>query len=221
MTTTPGRSRQATTGQSATEVENTGPRPRRIVGRWLLSFLGFPIGGYVAALLVGPLDTISAALVGGLIAGAVLGGAQAWALGPRRPRPTSWVAATAVGLAAGVALGSAAVDYATHVDALLVQGAVTGAVVGLAQAVVLLPRLRGWALLWPVALSGLWALGWLVTDTVIGTSVDQQFYVFGSSGALTVTALTSALPLALSRRSSSNPAHPLRRPSTVTGVDAS
>jgi hypothetical protein len=218
MTTTPGRSRQAATGQAATEVENTGPRPRRIVGRWLLSFLGFPLGGYAAALLVGPLDTITAALVGGLIAGAVLGGAQAWALGPRGPRPSSWVAATAAGLAVGVALGSAAVDYATDVDALLVQGAITGAAVGLAQAVLLLPRLRIWALVWPVALAGLWALGWLVTDSVIGSSVDQQFYVFGSSGALTVTALTSALPLALSSRTSSNRAH---RPSTVTGVDPS
>jgi hypothetical protein len=77
-----------------------------------------------------------------------------------------------------------------------VQGALTGAGVGLAQAIVLRPRLRTASLLWPVALAGLWALGWLVSDTVIGTAVDSHFYVFGSSGALVVTALTAALPVA-------------------------
>jgi hypothetical protein len=44
-----------------------------------------------------------------------------------------------------------------------------------------------------------WALGWLVT-TSIGVAVDQQFIVFGSSGALVVTALTAVLPLVLTRK---------------------
>jgi len=43
-----------------------------------------------------------------------------------------------------------------------------------------------------------WALGWVVT-TSIGIAVDQQFIVFGASGALVVTALTAVLPLILTR----------------------
>jgi len=172
----------------------------RTVARWLVSFLGFPIGGYIAALLIGPLDTTGAALAGGALAGAVIGVAQAWALGPHGPRPITWIAGTAVGLAVGLAIGATVVDYATDLTSLVIQGAVSGAVVGLAQAGALLPRLRVRALLWPPALTALWALGWLVTDTVIGSSVDQQFYVFGSSGALVVTIPTALLPLALHRR---------------------
>jgi hypothetical protein len=57
----------------------------------------------------------------------------------------------------------------------------------------------------------LWALGWFVTDAVIGTNVDQQFYVFGASGALTVTALTAGLPFAMNRPTAGRPT---RRDST-------
>ncbi len=44
----------------------------------------------------------------------------------------------------------------------------------------------------------MWAAGWAIT-TSIGVEVDEQFTVFGSSGAITVTALTVVLPLALRR----------------------
>jgi hypothetical protein len=68
-----------------------------------------------------------------------------------------------------------------------------------AQTLVLLPRLGITALMWPVALSGAWALGWVVSEAVIGTSVDQHFCVFGASGAIVVATVTTALPLALNR----------------------
>ena len=48
-------------------------------------------------------------------------------------------------------------------------------------------------------LAGLWALGWTVTASA-GIDVDAQYTVFGSSGALVVTAATSILPIALARR---------------------
>ena len=57
-------------------------------------------------------------------------------------------------------------------------------------------RLGRLALAWPAALPIVWALGWFVT-TSIGIAVDQQFIVFGASGALVVTALTAVLPLTL------------------------
>ena len=79
---------------------------------------------------------------------------------------------------------------------MLVQGAVTGFAVGAAQAVVLAPRLGRVALAWPAALATIWAVGWAVTYA-FGIQVDEQFTVFGSSGAVVVTALTAALPLTL------------------------
>ena len=46
------------------------------------------------------------------------------------------------------------------------------------------------------ALAAIWAVGWAVTYA-FGIQVDQQFTVFGSSGAVVVTALTAVLPLTL------------------------
>ncbi len=175
----------------------------RTAGRWMVSFLGFPAGGYAAYLLVGPVDGLVGALVGGMITGAVLGAIQAWALGALRPDPARWVAATALGLSAGLAIGSALVGYETSLAALLVQGALSGLGVGVAQTLLLRPRLGRTALVWPAALSAIWAIGWAVTSAV-GVRVEDQFTVFGSSGALVVTALTAVLPLALASRAAAS-----------------
>ena len=118
--------------------------------------------------------------------------------GSDRPHSIAWVSATAVGLATGLGIGSSLVDYGTTLADLVVQGAVTGVLVGVAQAAVLLPRLGLLTLAWPVAVSGAWAVGWAVT-TAAGIQVDEQFTVFGSAGALVATALTVALPLTLDR----------------------
>jgi hypothetical protein len=177
------------------------PMWNRILGRWFVSFLGFPLGGLAAMaamILTGPVDSLGPALGGGLLTGAVLGAVQAWALGDARPRPAAWVAATAVGLMAGLGLGAWLVDYQTDIGSLVVQGLVSGALVGAAQAFVLWARIGSVALLWPVALSGIWAAGWAVT-TSAGIRVDEQFTVFGSSGALLVTLLTAVLPVLLTR----------------------
>jgi hypothetical protein len=168
----------------------------RTVGRWMVSFLGFPIGGYAAYLLVGPVDSLIPSLVGGLLTGALLGALQAWAFGRARPSTGRWIIATALGLMVGLGVGAAVVGYQTTLSALLLQGAMTGFAVGAAQAMVLAPRLGRAALAWPAALAAIWAVGWAVTYA-FGIQVDDQFTVFGSSGALVVTALTAALPLIL------------------------
>ena len=75
-------------------------RPR--VWAWpLAALLGFPIGGYVANLTVGAVDSVGPALAGGLIAGAVVGAAQWLALRQfvavaldRRDEPRSWAPAS-------------------------------------------------------------------------------------------------------------------------------
>ena len=168
----------------------------RIVGRWMVSFLGFPIGGYAAFLLIGPVDSLIPSLVGGLLTGAVLGAVKVWALGRARPSTGRWIIATALGLMVGLGVGAAVVGYQTTLTALVVQGAVTGFAVGAAQALVLAPRLGRVALAWPAALTVIWAVGWAVTYA-FGIQVEEQFTVFGSSGAVVVTALTAALPLIL------------------------
>jgi hypothetical protein len=179
-------------------VSERPPLWRRPVPRWLVSFVGFPVGGYVALLLVGLVDGLGSALTGGLITGAIIGSVQAWALSDGPRRSAAWVLATAAGLMAGLALGASLVQFRTGLVDLIVQGAVSGAVVGLAQAVVL-RRLGLLAMAWPLALSPIWASGWAVT-TVAGIQVDQQFTVFGASGAVVVTALTVVLPILIHRR---------------------
>jgi hypothetical protein len=170
--------------------------------RWLASFLGFPLGGLAAMLLIGPVDSMPAALLGGLATGTVLGVAQA--LGQRLGVRDSaiWAAATATGLGVGLAAGAGAVGYGTALTDLVIQGVISGAVVGIAQSVALWrdrPGVPSWlTYAWPGYLSLTWALGWTLT-TLVGVRVEDQFTVFGAAGAITVTTLTSVLPLIRAR----------------------
>ena len=184
----------------------TPPSPTRsrgrIVARWMVSFIGFPLGGLVALIVTEPVNSAGNALAGGLITGAVLGAVQAWALRFARPQLVAWTLATAVGLAAGLALGASLVGFSTSIGDLAMQGAVTGALVGLAQALVLRDRTGPVAFVWPAYLAGAWASGWVVT-TAGGIAVEEQFTTFGAYGAVTVALLTSVLPVFLST-------HPIR-----------
>ncbi len=171
----------------------------RIAARWLATFTGFPLGGLTASLIVGPVDGVVAAVAGGLVTGAILGAVQSWGLGRGGPGTLRWVAATGLGLMAGLGVSAPLVGYGTSAADLAAQGAICGLAVGAAQAAVLRPRFGRVVLAWPAGLAGAWALGWTIT-TAIGVQVEDQFTVFGSSGAVTVAALTMVLPLALARR---------------------
>ncbi|MGV8848316.1 MAG: hypothetical protein ACOH16_02100 [Propionibacteriaceae bacterium] len=186
----------STTTSPVTAPTDRVARPR-VVLRWLLSFVGFPLGGLAAMLLVGPVDSVVSAVLGGLVTGSVLGAVQAWALRVDRRTTIAWVAATAVGLAAGLAVGTGIVGFRTGLADLALQGAVSGGLVGLSQAIVK-RRVGGLAAVWPLYLASAWAIGWTIT-TSIGVQVEDQFTVFGAAGAVTVAALTSVLPLVLSR----------------------
>jgi hypothetical protein len=177
----------------------TASTTARLVGRWMVSFVGFPLGGFAALVLTDPVDSVGHAVLGGVVTGAVLGAVQAWALRLDRRHLMTWTAATAFGLAVGLALGAALVDFSTGMRDLAAQGAVTGAVVGLAQAGALRRRAGLVAFAWPLYLAGAWAFGWVVT-TAGGIAVEEQFTTFGSFGALTVTVLTSILPVLLATR---------------------
>jgi hypothetical protein len=164
------------------------------VARWMVSFAGFPLGGVTAMILTGPVNSTASAIAGGFVAGVVLGAVQAWALRADRRLFAAWALATAVGLASGLAAGASLVRFSTDLGDLAIQGAVSGAAVGLAQAIALWRRTGPIALAWPLCLAGAWTVGWVVTAS-IGVKVDQQFTVFGSAGAVCVALLTSALPL--------------------------
>jgi hypothetical protein len=163
----------------------------RTWGRWVASFVGFPLAGLAAKGLAGPIDSTSSAIVGGLAAGAVLGAVQAIALPADTSRRLRWTAATAVGMAAGLAVGATAVDFAVDARGLTVMGAITGASIGLAQMTVFTASpARRFA--WAATSSLLWALGWLITSQVI-VDADSQFANFGASGAIVATLLGGVL----------------------------
>ena len=187
-----------TAAPPAPAVRSTG----RTVARWMISFAGFPLGGLAAILLTGPVDSTASAIAGGLVTGLVLGTVQAWAMRADRRLVAAWALLTAGGLAVGLTVGASLVGFSTDLGDLVVQGAISGLAVGLAQTIALLPRIGRVALLWPLYLAGVWAAGWAVT-TVIGIQVDDRFAVFGSSGALTVALLTAVLPVFLNRRTTS------------------
>jgi hypothetical protein len=186
-----------------TPISPTVPAPTRrsrprLVARWLATFAGFPLGGLTASLLVGPVDALPAAVAGGLVTGAILGAVQSWGLARGGPATRWWALATGAGLAVGLGTAAPLVGYGTSATDLALQGALCGVAVGAAQAVVLRPRLGRIAFAWPAWLAGVWALGWTIT-TSIGVDVENQFTVFGSSGAVVVAGLTSVLPLVLAR----------------------
>ena len=168
----------------------------------LASLIGFPIGGYIANVVVGPVDSIGSALGGGLMAGAVIGAAQWLAL--RRFVPWLWIAATSVGMALGLAAGAALVDYGISRGELLVMGAATGLVVGGLQAWVFTRQQIPGAVWWAAVNPPAWALGWLVTSYVITKNVEEQFTNFGAGGVVAFVALTGIVLGALFRRRESD-----------------
>jgi hypothetical protein len=161
---------------------------------WTAGFVAFPLAGLAGTGVAGRVDSPLAALLGGGVAGLVIGAGQTLAsrgrLGLRR-----WAPATATGMGLGLLLGAVTVGYGTSLADLTLMGALTGLVLGPAQALALPPATRHrW--LWAVAMPALWALGW-TTTTLGGIAVDNQFTVFGAYGAITFSALSGLLLLRL------------------------
>ena len=165
---------------------------------WPVAILvSFPIGGYIADLVVDGVDSVGAALVGGLIVGAIIGAAEWFAL--RQRISWLWIPATIAGMAVGLIAGAALVDYGVDRGDLVVMGAVTGVAVGVMQALVLVRRRIPGAFWWAVANPPAWALGWFVSSYVISRNIDERFPIFGASGALVFGLLTWLLLAVLFR----------------------
>jgi hypothetical protein len=178
----------ATTSSSPVH-QGRAARPFRPWYRWLLTALAFPPSGLIAHLVAGRVDSVPAAALNGVIAGAGIGAAQ-WALLRHRDVGVRWIAATATGLGAGLAAGAALVSYRTDITSLALMGAVSGLAVGIAQGARLGTTRR--MFLWSAITAALWAVGWTVT-TAGGIDVSQQWAVFGAYGCLTLAFLQSTI----------------------------
>jgi hypothetical protein len=191
-------------------VPTTGPSRASWIRTWLVwtaGFLAFPLAGLAGTAVAGRVDDPVAALLGGTVAGVVIGVGQALASRGRLDL-RRWVPATAVGTGAGLLLGAATVGYGTSLADLALMGALTGLVLGPAQALAL-PRATHRAWIWAAVVPALWALGW-TTTTLGGIPVDHQFTVFGAYGAITSSALSGLLLLILlpTDRAPTSPADP-------------
>lgn len=160
----------------------------RFWGAWGLAFLGFPIGGLAAIGLTGGIESVLDGAIGGAACGAVLGGVQWLALRRRLSLSRSWIVATSLGMAGGLALTLALFGTSTVGSVLLLRGVSTGLLIGIAQWMVLRGSVpRAW--LWVPTVAASWALGWAVSNA-IGLGLTPNFAVFGASGALAFQALT-------------------------------
>jgi hypothetical protein len=168
--------------------DNWRPVARRLWVWPVAILVSFPIGGYLADLVVNGVDSVGTALIGGLIAGAIIGAGEWFAL--RRWVSWLWIAATSVGMAAGLTAGAALVDYGISRGDLLLMGAVTGVGVGVLQALVFARHRVSGAFWWVLGNPPAWALGWLVTSYVISRNVKEQFTNFGAGGAIVFGLLT-------------------------------
>ena len=165
---------------------------------WMLAFLGFPIGGLLALVVVGSVEGVLSGALGGTLAGAVIGAAQ-WLVLRRYMRVgPEWILATAMGVAIGDALGALLTVAGTGIGALLITGLATGVAVGLLQWWLVLRGRLLVASLWPPVVAIAWPLGWTATWAA-GVDVERGYYVFGSTGALVFAALTGLAMLLMLR----------------------
>jgi hypothetical protein len=188
----------------------TGKPPRMWL--WPVAILlSLPIAGYIADLVVDGVDSVGAALAGGLIVGAIIGAAEWFVL--RQRVSWLWIPATIAGMAVGLVAGAALVDYGIGRGDLALMGAVTGLAVGTMQALVLArDRIPG-AVWWAVANPPAWALGWVVSSYVISRNIDERFAIFGASGALVFGVLTWLLLARLFRATPE-----VREPAAISGA---
>ena len=171
----------------------------------MVTFAGFPLGGF-AACCSSARSTASLAALGRRTDHRLfLGAAQAWGLG-RRPAVRRRLDRRHRDRHDGRARRRRGGRRLRHQpQALVVQGAITGLVVGAAQALVLRSRLGRLALAWPPALAAIWAIGWAVTTLGRHRRSTSSSPSSAPFGAIAVTALTVVLPLRLNRSACTHP----------------
>jgi hypothetical protein len=159
---------------------------------WFIAFTGFPIGGLLVKLLIGPINTLASAALGGIISGAILGLVQWLVLRGQFPLSIFWVMASSIGMALGLTISTALLGSDTNGSVLLWRALITGLCIGIIQALVLrsslsVPAVQ--ALIWAVTVALAWTLGWWITRSV-GVDLGPKWTVFGSTGAWAFQVLT-------------------------------
>lgn len=152
----------------------------------------------MTSLVVGPVQTPLAALLGGLVSGAVIGLAQWLVLRFTFNLSANWIPATSLGMAVGLSLAVTFFGTSTEMTFLLARAVITGLAVGLAQAVVLRKTFN--PLLWTAAIALFWTLAWFITGAVIRQNLANDYAVFGSSGAIVFTVLSGFILLRARRK---------------------
>jgi len=166
---------------------------RSLLLRWIVATLGFPIGGFIGHLIGGPAAIVPAALISGLIAGAIIGAGQALALGLLRPQLLAlWAGATAIGLGVALAGVTAVIGQIDTQTEAIVLGAISGLAIGAGQAALLMRERVANAWMWVVATGVAWAVGWTVTSG-IGVALASGWPVYGLSGALASQVITGVV----------------------------
>jgi hypothetical protein len=167
----------------------------KIVLAWIgVTLIAFPLAGYAGWGIGGHVDGIQPALIGGAVTGAGIGFVQWMFLRRDLNMSRVWILATSAALAAGLSVGSAVVGYETTAGQLAIMGAISGVPVGIAQGALLRNKLSLWHA-WMVAMPAMFALGWVVTES-IGIDVANQFTVFGASGSVVFGLLSGLLLMA-------------------------
>jgi hypothetical protein len=184
---------------TAVAVRKSFTMPRMSGAKIVLSWIGvalvaFPLAGYAGWGIGGHVDGVGPALIGGAITGAGIGLVQWLFLRRDLDIGPAWILATGVALAAGLGVGAAVVGYETTPSQLAIMGAISGAAVGIAQGILLRNRFSLWHV-WMVAMPVMYAIGWLVTES-IGIDVANQFTVFGASGSIVFGLLSGLLMMA-------------------------
>jgi hypothetical protein len=176
----------------------------KLVLTWVgIALIAFPVAGYAGWGVGGHVDGVVPALIGGAITGAGIGFVQWWFLRRDLNIGPAWIWGTGVALAAGLAVGSAVVNYETTTGQLAIMGAISGAPVGIVQGILLRDKFSLWHV-WMVAMPLLFALAWIVSAS-IGVDVTNQFTVFGASGAIVFGLLTGLLMMAGKRTEQGDP----------------
>jgi hypothetical protein len=170
-----------------------GGSGRSLLLRWVAAIIGFPIGGYLGHMVGGPAATVPAAMISGLIAGAIIGAGQAVALGILRPQALAlWAAATAIGLGVALAAVTAVIGQIETQSEAIVLGAISGLALGAGQAALLMRERVANTWMWVVASGVAWAVGWAVTSG-IGVALASGWPVYGLSGALVSQLITGVV----------------------------
>jgi hypothetical protein len=208
MTTDPTSAAGNRTGVAATRTPGQAmgdPRRFNVKGWlwWTAGFVSFPLAGIAAQAATGRINDAISALVGGLVAGAVIGTGQ-WLVARRLlGDPQAWIPATAAAMDVGLLAGAWVAGYGTSVGELALMGAIAGLPLGAAQAFLLRGRVA-YSWVWAAAMPLLWALGWTVTAAA-GVDVGRQYAVFDAFGAITFMALSG---IVLDRLRAATPATP-------------